>query len=220
MLQDIASSRFGFWIVALIITSLDSAFLLRPGKFAFSLSRANNVWLKASAVPFTLRDEELVSSLLSFPFQLFFISDIAALEQTKGQIRKALSHMRRLKRRAWVFSLLSAAAAMLLVSGPCLAAIRGIQFSVLLLFPALYLLGIAASLLLWRRRRIFGLSDGTALKIAAEITLCPVLLVNISKRISLALSLELNTFAVASFSSTPEQTESAVRENIKYHHGE
>jgi hypothetical protein len=218
MLEEIASSRFGFWIVAL--TSVDSAFLLQPGKFAFSLSLVNEVRLKASSVPFTLRDKELVSSLLSFPFELFFVSDIAALCQTAGQTRKALSHMRRLKRRARPFSLLSAAAAILLISGPCLAALRGIQLSVLLLLPSLYLLAIAASLVLWRKRRILGLSDGVALRISAEITLCPVLLVNISKRISLAQSLELNTFAVASFSKTPEQTESAVRENMKYHRGE
>src|ERR1700704_2182710 len=101
MLEEIASSRFGFWIVAL--TSVDSAFLLQPGKFAFSLSHVNEVRLKASSVPFTLRDKELVSSLLSFPFELFFVSDIAALCQTAGQTRKALSHMRRLKRRARTF---------------------------------------------------------------------------------------------------------------------
>jgi hypothetical protein len=219
MLAEIASSRFGFWIVALLMTSLDSAFLLQPGKFAFSLSRCNDVRLKASAVPFTLRDKELVSSLLSFPFELFFISDVAARYQSARQTRKTLSLMRRLKRQARIFSLLSGAAALVLIFGPCLAAFRGIQFSVLLLLPSLYLLAIAASAVLWRKRRIFGLSDGTALRISVEITLCPVLLVNLSKRISLAQSLELNTFALASFSKTPEQTRSLVRENMQYHHG-
>jgi hypothetical protein len=218
MLEDIASSRFGFWIVALIMTSIDSAFLLQPGKFAFSLSP--DVRLKASSTPFTLRNKELILSLLSFPFELFFISDIAALDQPAGQTRKTLSRMRRLKRRARIFSLLSAAAASLLILGPCLAAFRGIQFSVLVLLPSLYLLAIAASVVLWRKRRIFGLSDGTVLKICAEITFCPVLLVNLSKRISLALTPELNTLAVVSFSKTSEQTASAVRENMKYHHGE
>jgi hypothetical protein len=220
MLQEIASSRFGFWIVALSMTFADSAFLLQPGKFAFSPSRVDGVRLKASAVPFTLRDRELVSSLLSFPFELFFISDISALDQSARQTRKTLSHMRRLKRQARIFSLLSALATLALISGPLVAALRGIQFSVLLLLPSLYLLAIAASAVLWRKRRIFGLSDGTALRIGAEITLCPVLLVNVSKRISLAQSLELNTFAVASFCKAPLQTETAVRENMKYHHGE
>jgi hypothetical protein len=220
MLQEIASSRFGFWIVALLMTSVDSAFLLQPGKFAFSLSRGNDVRLKAPAVPFTLCDKELVSSLLSFPFELFFISDVAARDQSARQTRKTLSLMRRLKRQAKIFSVLSAAAALALILGPCLAALRGIQLSVLLLLPSLYLLAIAASAVLWRKRRVFGLSDATALRMSAEITLCPVLLVNLSQRIALAQSLELNTFALASFSKTPEQTKSAVRENMKYHHGE
>jgi hypothetical protein len=217
MLQEIASSTFGFWIIALIMTFADSAFLLQPGKFAFAL--APDVRLKASSVPFTLRDRELIFSLLSFPFELFFISDITALDKSARKTGKMLSRMRRLKRRTRIFSALSGTAAALLLFGPCLAAFRDIQLSVMLLLPALYGLAMLASLVLWRNRRIFGLSDGAVRGICAEIIFCPVLLVNLTKKISLALSLELNTLAVASFSNTPEQTELAVRENMKYHHG-
>jgi hypothetical protein len=82
MLQEIASSRFGFWIVALIMATVDASFLLKPGKFAFSISHANQVRLRISTSPFTIRNRELASSFLSFPFQLFFISDIAARKRT------------------------------------------------------------------------------------------------------------------------------------------
>jgi len=55
---------------------------------------------------------------------------------------------------------------------------------------------------------------------SAEIIFCPVLLVNISKRISLAQKSELNTFRLASLSSSPDQTMDAIRENIRYHNGD
>ena len=82
MLEEIASSRFGFWIVALTMAAIDASFLLKPGKYAFSISRANQVRLRISPSPFTIRNRELASSFLSFPFQLFFISDIDAIERT------------------------------------------------------------------------------------------------------------------------------------------
>ena len=79
MLEEIASSRFGFWIVAMIMAAVDSSFLLKPGKFAFSISRANQVRLRISSSPFTLRNRELASAFLSFQVELFFIYEIVAL---------------------------------------------------------------------------------------------------------------------------------------------
>ena len=220
MLEEIASSRFGFWIVAMIMAAVDSSFLLKPGKFAFSISHANQVRLRISSSPFTLRNRELASSFLSFPFQLFFISDIDALERTAQETFNALSRMRRLSRQTTIFSTLSAVAVILLVLGPCAAAVLGIQLSIMILFPPLYGFAIATSVLLWRRRRRFGFSNSTVLKMSAEIIFCPVLLVNISKRISLAQKSELNTFRLASLSSSPDQTMAAIRENIRYHNGD
>jgi len=220
MLEEIASSRFGFWIIALIMVAADSSFLLKPGKFAFSISRANQIRLRISSSPFTLRNRELASSFLSFPFQLFFISDIDALERTARETFSALSRMRRLSRQTTIFSALSAISMFLIALGPCVAAISGVQISIMILFPLLYGLAIATSVLLWRRRRRFGFSNGTVLKMSVEITFCPVLLVNISKRLSLAQESELNTFKLASLSSSPEKTMAAIRENIRCHNGE
>jgi hypothetical protein len=220
MLEEIASSRFGFWIVALIMAAVDASFLLKPGKFAFSITRANQVRLRISSSPFTIRNRELASSFLSFPFQLFFISDIDALERTARETFTALSRMRRLSRQTMIISVLSAIAMVLLILGPCAAGLFGVQKSILVFFLPLYGLAMATSALLWRRRRRFGFSNSKALKISAEIILCPVLLVNISKRISLAQKSELNTFRLASLSRSPVQTMAAIRENIRFHNGD
>ncbi len=220
MLEEIASSRFGFWIVAVIIAAVDSSFLLEPGKFAFSISLATQVRIRISSSPFTLRNRELASSFLSFPFQVFFISDIRARELTARQTFNALSHLKRLSRQTTVFSVLAGIAMISLILGPCVAAFSGVQKSIILLFPPLYFLAIAASVLLWQKRRRFSFSKRTVFKMSAEIVLCPVLLVNISKRISLAQESELNTFGLASFTIHPDRTMSAIRENIRYHDGD
>jgi hypothetical protein len=220
MLAEIASSRFGFWIAALIMAAIDASFLLKPGKFAFSISPANQVRLRISSSPFTIRNRELASSFLSFPFQLFFISDIDALERTARETFSALSRMRRLSRQTMIISVLSAISMVLLILGPCAAGLFGVQLSILVFFLPLYGLAIATSAVLWKRRRRFGLSNNKALKISAEIILCPVLLVNIFKRISLAQKSELNTLQLASLSSSPVETAASIRENIRYHNGD
>jgi hypothetical protein len=220
MLEDIASSRFGFWIVALVMVAVDSSFLLKPGKFAFSVSTSNLVKIRIASSPFLIRNKELVCSLVSFPFQLFFISDVETLEATTGrEMLKALSRLRRLSRQNTIFSLLSIWGITLLVLGPLLAGIRGIQISIVSVFPPFYLLAIITSALLWRRRRKLGLSGNTVLKISAEIILCPILLVNISKRISLAQKLELNTYRLAQLSRSPHETTAAIQENVQFHSG-
>jgi hypothetical protein len=220
MLEEIASSRFGFWIVALIMAAVDASFLLKPGKFAFSISPTNQVRLRISASPFTIRNKELSSSFLSFPFQLFFISDVDALERTARETFNTLSRMRRLSRQTKIISVLSAIAMVLLVLGPCAAVFFGVQRSILVFFLPLYGLAVATSALLWRRRRRFGLSNSKVLILSTEIIFCPVLLVNISKRISLAQKSELNTFRLASLSRSPVHTMAAIRENIRYHNGD
>lgn len=220
MFEDIATSRFGFWIVALLMAGFDSAFLLKPGSYAFSISGTNLVRLRVSTNPFTLRNKELVSSLLSFPFQLFFVSAIDAPDRTSKDVFSTLSRMRRLSRQATIFSILSILTTTVLLLGPFLAAIVSNHFSILILFPPLYAFAFAASGLLWWRRMRFGLSKSAVVKISAEIILCPVLLVNISKRISLAQASPLNTARLASFSNAPDQTLLAIRENIRYHTGE
>jgi hypothetical protein len=220
MLEEIASSRFGFWIVAFAMVAIDSSFLLKPGKFAFSLSGCNKVKIRISPYPFLILNKELVCSLISFPFQLFFMSDIESAEKITGrETFKALSRLKRVRRQGLVFSIAAAGGIALLVLGLCFAAVRSIETSIVLIFPPFYVLALATSALLWQRRRKFGLSNNAVLKISAEIALCPVLLINISKRISLAQKLELNTYRLAQLSSSPVQTLAAIRENVRFYSG-
>jgi hypothetical protein len=130
-----------------------------------------------------------------------------------------LSRLKRLSRHNAIFLLFGASGIGLLVLGPCLAAVSGVQASILSVFPLFYLLAIATSVTLWARRRRVGLSATNTLKISVEIILCPILLVNISKRISLAQKLELNTYRIALLCHGPDQTLAAIRENIRFHNG-
>jgi hypothetical protein len=125
MLEEIASSSFGFWIAAAVIAAIDSAFLLKPGAFAFSV-RANHVRLRVSASPFTLRDKELVCSLVSFPFQPFFVCSADAPHRTSQQAQSLLARLQRLSGRNAPFTFLSMLIALILIAGPFISASRGV----------------------------------------------------------------------------------------------
>ncbi|MBR0945721.1 hypothetical protein JQ563_32220 [Bradyrhizobium liaoningense] len=186
MLEELAASKFGFWVVAWIIALADSTFLLEPGKFVFTVSRTTRPELRASSAPFTVMNRELVFAIYSVPFRLFLITSISAPNQTLQKTFRRLSNINRRERRAWSLLLVSAGAMALLVAGPIISAVWGVQYSIILLLPTLYALGIAASVLIWNERRRFGLSNAMAVKISAELMLCPVCLINVFKRIALA----------------------------------
>jgi hypothetical protein len=220
MLDDIATSRYAFWIVAAAIVAIDQAFLLAPGTFAFSVSGPSRAGLRVSASPFMLRDRELVSSLLCFPFRLFFVCDTTAPARTPQQVQRLLIHMHRLSAQNGPFTILSMLAAMIVIAGPFISASQGIALSILLLLPVLYLLSAIGGLVLWRLRRRFGFSNGAALKIAAELLVCPVLIVNVSKRLSLSQPMRLAASDIAAFSNAPEQTLAAIESNFRFHRGD
>jgi hypothetical protein len=217
MLEELAASTFGFWVVAWIMTLADSAFLLEPGKFVFTVPRSLRPKLRSSAVPFTVKNKELVFAIYSVPFRLFFVSDISAPHHRPQDTFKRLSATNRRERRARSLLVVASVAMLFLLAGPMIAAVWGVQYSIIALLPSLYALGIAASVLIWTGRKSFGLSTGTALKISTELVLCPVCVVNVFKRISLAHGWQPNTLSVTHFCSSPKDALSAIRENLQYY---
>lgn len=217
MFEDLAASTFGFWVVAWIIVLADSAFLLEPGKFVFTVPRSFRPKLKSASVPFTLKNKELIFAICSVPFRLFIVSDISAANRGPRDTFKMLSTTYRRERRARSLAVVALVALLFLTAGPVIAAVRGVQFSVTALLPSLYASGIAASVLIWTRRKSLGLSSGAALRMSAELVLCPVCVVNVLKRISLAQSRQPNTLAVAHFCSSPKEALSAISENLQFH---
>jgi hypothetical protein len=220
MFAEIASSKFGFWIVAAVIAAIDSAFLLKPGAFAFSVVGADRARLRVAASPFTLRDKELVLSLLAFPFQLFFLCSSDAPARTPRQTHRLLARMHAMSARNAPFVVLSMLSALILIAGPFIAASRGVAISIIALLPVLYLLSIVGAAALWRSRGRYGLSRRSALKLSAELVLCPVLLINVSKKLSLVQAARLTPSDVATFTGSPEHTLIAIDRNLRFHRGE
>lgn len=216
MLEDLASSTFGFWAVAWIMTLVDSAFLLEPGTFVFTVQKNLRPQLRSAAIPFTIQQKQLIFSIYSVPFRLFILSSISTPRQPLRKTFKSLTAINRKERRSRSLLIISSVAMLFLVAGPIIAALWSVQYSIIALLPCLYGLAIAASFLIWSERKSFGLSERAALKISAELILCPVCVINVFKRISLSHISRLNVLSIAYFCASPAETLNSIREHQQF----
>jgi hypothetical protein len=219
MLDAITESRLGIWIIATAIILIDSVQLLEPGKFPYRLLRHERL-AAVVAVPsylFSIRNKNLVLTLLTFPCVLFHVSDVSAPLRTAAELHKLINGLRRLQRHFTLLSLFSWCALLLVALGAVLAVMLNQTLAILIVAAIIYPLAIAAGVLIYRRRRVFNLSRPAACLHAAELLLCPVLIVNLGKRLGSHLQPSVNTLQViALFCNDASRLGGAVEQNLSF----
>jgi len=180
MLETIASSSSGFWIVALLIVVLDSILLLAPREFAFAFDRRGRPSVRAAATPFLVRQRELSFAALGFFARPFFISSVRAGDVSEVQLvemrRRALQH-----RSIYAYSVVTMT--LLIVVGPTLTVFFGISAALLMVLPILYANAIAAVIDVGLTRASFNIPLKGFLFLAFEFIVCPALVANLNKRL-------------------------------------
>jgi hypothetical protein len=181
MLETIASSWFGFWAIAIVIVLLDSATLIAPGDFAFAFDRQGKPRLRLPAAPFLVRQKDLMLASLAYFAQPFFISSIHVADDSRDAGLVELRALAGRCRAMCAYSYL--AAAMLVVVGPVASLYFGIVLTLLAALPVLYLNAVVALLAIFMTRGDFNLSNRQFAALAFELIVCPVLVVNLNKRL-------------------------------------
>jgi hypothetical protein len=181
MLETIASSWFGFWAIAIIIVLLDSGTLIAPGDFAFTFDRQGAPRLRIPAAPFVVRQKDLMWASLAYFAQPFFISSVRAAEDRGGA---GLAELQALAVRCRAMCAYSyVAAATVVVIGPVASLYFGIALTLVGALPVLYLNAVLALLAIFVTRGEFKLPNGRFAALAFELIACPVLVVNLNKRL-------------------------------------
>jgi hypothetical protein len=181
----LAHSSFGFWIVAFLIIIFDSTLFLVPEQFTFTFGSRLNVKLRISESPYLLRHREPVVTLFVYPMTPFFISSMNeppegrhATKRILLQQKRAASNTRQLANLA-LFSLF-----LVCFGGPIASLQYGIERALLMIYPALYVSAVFGVGIVWFNRSIFGFATRDVAHICVELTVCPVLIVNILRRIA------------------------------------
>jgi hypothetical protein len=181
MLEDLAHSWYGFWAIAFVIVVLDSAVLLAPGEFAFSFDKDGRPRLRVPAAPFVMRGKDLLFASLEYFARPFFVSSIASSLEADEAPLQALRHLSARCRAMCAYSYV--AAAVLVVVGPIVAFNAGISVALVVALPIIYLNAVVALLAVFTSRADFGLSPTRFGSLAFELLVCPVLIMNLNKRL-------------------------------------
>ena len=195
MLDYVANSTLGFWAFALAIVLIDSAVLLKAGEFTFRLAANERVELRLPAAPFLVRNHELVFALVSYLLRPFYLSSIHAPSPVRADKLHGLRPVHAVYRALGLFA--GAALLLIVVVGPTVSAAWGINLALFSVVPLLYANSIAAFAYVFRHRHVLGTTNSDLSRLAFELLACPVLAVNVVKKLTMRRTFVLNTWDLA-----------------------
>jgi hypothetical protein len=195
MLEYAANSTVGFWAFAIAIVLIDSAVLLKAGEFTFRLEADDRVELRLPAAPFLVRNHELVFTLVSYFLRPFYLSSISAPAAARADRLHNLREVHAVHRVLGLFA--GAGLLLIVVIGPAVSAAWGVNVALFSVVPLLYANSIAAFAYVFRQRHVLGTTNSDLSRLAFELLACPVLAVNVVKKLTMRRALVLNTWELA-----------------------
>jgi hypothetical protein len=181
----LAHSPFGFWAIALLIIIFDSSLLLKPGLVTYFVGKRLNVTLRIIEDPYLMKGKEPIISLFTYPLTPFFLSSIDCPSQSRQSVKRLLLKHKRITNNSWHLSNVALSSLLLVcVIGPVTSVEYGIERALAVTLPLAYGLALLAAIILYLNRSVYNLGRGDLALIGLELALCPVLIVNIFKKIA------------------------------------
>jgi hypothetical protein len=186
----VSHSPFGFWIIAALVIVFDATLFLVPGNLTFTFGTRLNVRLRIIENPYLLRHKEAIITLFAHPLTPFFISSVNVPSKGRAATKRILLGQRRVAHNSRQLTLLALLSLLLLsVVGPPASLQYGIERALFMVVPALYVSALSGALVVHLNRSLFGFGGRDLAYIYFELLVCPILLVNIFKRIALKQSI-------------------------------
>ncbi len=210
MLEAVASSSFGFWSIAALIVVIDLVVLLAPGEFVFAFNRRGKPAVRAAATPYLVRNKDLTFAALVFFARPFFVSSATVREVPDDELA-ALARQASAHRSIYLYS--GVTAFLLAGAGPAVTALLDISSALLIVLPVLYANAIIALADVIAARRELKLSRKALLSVAFEFVVCPVLVINLNKRL-LDRSIVPNTLQLV---GGDQALQHRIKANLEFH---
>jgi hypothetical protein len=212
----LAHSPFGFWIIAFLIITFDSTLFLVPEQFTFTFGRRLNVKLRIAESPYLLRHKEPVVTLFAHLMAPFFISSMDEPSEGRRATKRILLRQKRAacnSRQLVNLALLSLV--LVCIVGPIASLQYGIERALLMVVPALYVSALFGAGIVWLNRSIFGFDMRGVAHICVELTVCPILMVNILKRIAVRQPRPCTNDLINHFSEDPAEAIRRLKQHVE-----
>ena len=165
---------------------MDSSLLLAPGRLTYTIEQRLNVRIRIVDCPFLLRGTEPVITLFTYPLAPFFIPSTRHPQQSRDSVKRLLLKHKRLACNSIILaSLALVSLSLVLIVGPLVSLRYGIERALITTLPAAYLTALVGAIIVYLNRSIYDLKNTDLAQIAIELILCPILLVNIFKKIAI-----------------------------------
>jgi hypothetical protein len=183
VLDQLTHSNFAFWLLALLIATVDSLVILKPGEFTYRILRGLRVKLRASPSPYLMQGREPIITLISYPATPFFLCSTETPSRSRAEMKLALFAAKRTARNCRQLSTLAVTTLILfIVVGPIFSVQLDTGRAIVFVWGACYFISVATIVYLLINQNRFGLTRHQILKISIELTFCPFLMVNIVKK--------------------------------------
>lgn len=179
------AADFAIWLVALALYAFDAARLLAPRELLLVEAGGGRLRSDFSAYPFTLGGRVLAVAPLTLPHRGAFVAPWGQAWSDEPALRPVLQWVQALRRTLLPARLLAIVAfALLFVVGPALTLLLGTDPAVLCTAAVVYPTALAAVVVLWWRRRAFGLTARHTTLLSLEVLVCPAFLPNLVRKIT------------------------------------
>ena len=208
MLDQVRSSDYVIWIVALLLYVWDSAILLSPRHLLLVEAGRRRFSPVFSESPFTISGRVLAFCPLALPFRGAFIAPWGQRWADPGALRAALDAVEELRSSLLVVRGLATWAFLLLfVVGPALTLSMGPNAAVVYTAIGVYPTAFATIVVLWCRRRSLRLTNARAAWLSLDVLVCPAFLPNLVRKITTPQPIEADGAQVLFAAATVEVKE-------------
>ena len=185
MLDQVRSSDYVIWIVALLLYVWDSAILLSPRHLLLVEAGRRRFATVFSESPFTIGGRVLAFSPLVFPYRGAFIAPWGRRWVDSAALPAVLEAVEKLRGSLLVVRVLATWAFLLLfVLGPALTLSMGPNAAVVYTAIGVYPTALAAVVVLWCQRRRLRLTTARAAWLSLDLLVCPAFLPNLVRKIT------------------------------------
>ncbi len=185
MLDQVRSSDYVIWIVALLLYVWDSAILLSPRHLLLVEAGRRRFSPVFTENPFTISGRVLAFCPLALPFRGAFIAPWGQRWADASALGAALDAVEELRGSLPVVRALATWAFLLLfVLGPALTLSMGPNAAVVYTAIAVYPTALAAIVVLWCQRRSLRLTTARAAWLSLDLLVCPAFLPNLVRKIT------------------------------------
>lgn len=206
-------SDYAIWLVSFALYSLDAARLLSSGEVLLVEQSDGRFSTRVVDYPFVIAGRSLAVYPPWLPHKAVFLARWGRKWAEPSGLRAAIEELSALGETLWVPRVLAVGmAAVLFIFGPLLTLRLGPSVAIIYVAASAYPIAIAWCVFVWVHREVYGLGAGAAAWLSIEALLCPVLVANAVRKVTIAQRIDVDGIQLVLAKAREDDREQLIRD--------